>query len=392
MSKSPMQQPASNGVSDQTDTILRGATSLKDPQAAAAALAAQIGGSPAALRVVFASPDYDLDLLGPALFGDLADAPLIGCTTAGEIGPNGYLKDRGLTGFSLPKDEFEVDLAHFGGIREIDISGMGQRASQAVTAHSARSGPGQSFAMLLVDGLSMREDVLTSTIQGKLGGMPLCGGSAGQDLEFSATRLLVDGAFQADCATLALVKTARPFEVFKTQHFLPTETKLVVTGADPGVRRVTEIDGYPATTGYAKAIGIESDRLSPEVYSKYPLVVRVGGADYVRSVQSAGPDGSLVFLCAIDDGLVLTLASGVDLVENLEQQALALEEKLGHCALTLGFDCVLRRLECLEQGLEERVDVLLRRLSTVGFATYGEQIGAMHVNQTLTGVAIGPSA
>ena len=47
---------------------------------------------PSALRGVFCSPGHDPDLLGPALFGDLADAPLVGCTTAGEIGPGGYVE------------------------------------------------------------------------------------------------------------------------------------------------------------------------------------------------------------------------------------------------------------------------------------------------------------
>ena len=44
-------------------------------------------------------------------------------------------------------------------------------------------------------------------------------------------------------------------------------------------------------------------------------MVRLGGAEYVRSIQKANPDGSLSFYCAIDEGLVLTLSEGRDLLQ-----------------------------------------------------------------------------
>ena len=35
---------------------------------------------------------------------------------------------------------------------------------------------------------------------------------------------------------------------------------------------------------------------------------------------------------------------------------------------------------------------LYRKYNLVGFHTYGEQYNSMHLNQTLTGVAIGPKS
>jgi hypothetical protein len=37
-------------------------------------------------------------------------------------------------------------------------------------------------------------------------------------------------------------------------------------------------------------------------FAAHPLMVRAGGDYHVRSVQSANPDGSLTFYCAIDEG------------------------------------------------------------------------------------------
>ena len=53
----------------------------------------------------------------------------------------------------------------------------------------------------------------------------------------------------------------------------------------------------------------------------------------------------------------------------------------------LACDCVLRRMEAEEKQLTGRVSALLRAHRVVGFSTYGEQLNAMHVNQTMTGVA-----
>ena len=40
----------------------------------------------------------------------------------------------------------------------------------------------------------------------------------------------------------------------------------------------------------------------------------------------------------------------------------------------------------------DRVEALVRENHVIGFSSYGEQYGGVHVNQTLTGVAIGQLA
>jgi hypothetical protein len=60
---------------------------------------------------------------------------------------------------------------------------------------------------------------------------------------------------------------------------------------------------------------------------------------------------------------------------------------LGSLSGMLVFDCVLRRLECEQHGLTDRVGALLAAHRAVGFSTYGEQFNGMHMNQTLVAVA-----
>ena len=119
------------------------------------------------------------------------------------------------------------------------------------------------------------------------------------------------------------------------------------------------------------------------------MVVRLGGHSFVRSIKRVNPDDSLSFLCAIDEGVVLSVGQGSDLVGNLEQIFRGLESEIGPPDAVIAFDCILRGLELDQRRIRGTVGALMDRNKAVGFCTYGEQCEAMHMNQTLTGIAIG---
>jgi hypothetical protein len=222
-----------------------------------------------------------------------------------------------------------------------------------------------------------------------LGDLPLVGGSAGDDLEFRDTRVLVDGAFVADTAVLLLWVTTLPFALVKTQHFAAGEQRLVITRASPERRLVHEINGRPAAEEYSRLIGVSRDALGPELFSNHPLMLRFGGEYYVRSIQKVCGDGTLTFYCAIDEGVVLRLAHGENLVENLADAFAAARRAVPDPVLTIGCDCILRRVEIASKQIEAPVNRILAEHRVVGFSTYGEQYGSLHVNQTFTGVMLG---
>ena len=63
--------------------------------------------------------------------------------------------------------------------------------------------------------------------------------------------------------------------------------------------------------------------------------------------------------------------------------------ELGGTDFVLGFDCILRRLDSESRQVRHKVEELYQRFGVAGFHTYGEQFNAMHLNQTLTGIAFG---
>jgi hypothetical protein len=125
------------------------------------------------------------------------------------------------------------------------------------------------------------------------------------------------------------------------------------------------------------------------MFATHPVVVRVGGQDYVRSIQKVNPDGSLSFFCAIDEGLVLSAATNIDAYETLNTVFDDIEKQIGPTQLVLGCECVLRLLEREQIQDKGPMGTLLASRNVVGFNTYGEQYQGIHVNQTFTGVAFG---
>jgi hypothetical protein len=362
-----------------------------EEQAAVAELAAGLSGPGARLTLVFASSRYDPERLAAHLGAAFSDTTLIGCTTAGEIGPEGYASGS-LCGLSLAGGDLDFEAGLLENIGQLDARRMGAFAHglrERLRARHPGAADQRYFALMLVDGLCGREESVARAFHDGLGGIPLTGGSAGDELAFRETRVLYQGRLVSDAAVLLVGTTRAPFVVFKSHNFSATEGRLVVTGAIPEQRIVTEINGRPAAEEYARCVGLDPGRLDPYVFAAYPVVVRIGDTDFVRSIQRVQPDGSLVFFCAIDRGLVFKVARGDDLVARLEQTLGDIRTRIGEPAFILGFDCILRLLECRQRGVTGAVGEILARHRVIGFNSFGEQYQGMHINQTFTGIAFG---
>lgn len=352
---------------------------------------ASVAQPDAELVVFFCSSEYDLDVLASEMRRLFAGIHVVGCTTAGEIGPVGY-RQHSLTGMSFPSASCVTTSGLLDQLSRFDIA-KGRDFTQNLLQQLESRAPGasskSSFALLLIDGMSVREEPVAYAMQSALGNIMMFGGSAGDDMKFSGTWVYRDGGFHADSALLVLVSTTLPFRIFKTQHFVPGNERMVVTEADPARRMVFEINGLPAAAEYARLVGIDSDNLNPLRFAASPVVVIMDGTDYVRAIQTANDDGSLTFYSAIETGLVLRVAHGVDLANNLEQTFDRIREEIGPPQIVLGCDCILRNLEASMDGKKQRIGDIFRRNNTIGFSSYGEQFHGIHVNQTFTGCAVG---
>ncbi|MGD8356267.1 MAG: FIST N-terminal domain-containing protein [Methyloceanibacter sp.] len=340
--------------------------------------------------LVFFSQPYEAESLCAALSAKFPDVPVAGCSTSGEITSDGFSEQSVLV-VAFPEQGFHFVSSVIPEVKALSVD----RASEAVQALRARLDKPDGahydnlFAISLIDGLSRCEEAIVSAIAWALGDIPLVGGSAGDGLTLSGTSLLHNGRVYRGAALLLLVETEHPVRSFYCDHFEPTETKLVVTSSDTSTRTVYELNAEPAALEYANSVGLETSSLAPMSFAAHPVVVRIGGDYYCRSIQRVNDDGSLSFFCAIDDGVVLTVAEPRDMLKSMETEMERLDEAVGGVDFVLGFECVLRRLDAENRQMKRKVSELYRRYHVVGFHTYGEQYNAMHLNQTFTGVAIG---
>ncbi|MDX9912597.1 MAG: FIST N-terminal domain-containing protein [Phycisphaerales bacterium] len=361
-------------------------TTCVDARDAVTDLHAQLGDAPGSALIFYASPRVDFPAFARALHGAMG-TPSIGCTTAGEISSaEGHCEDGVVAVLVRSADfAFEPRLVE-------DASGFNVLRAQREIGPMIGGGAPPSFAITLIDGLSFAEEQVCASLANAMPHVPLVGGSAGDNLRFKSTWVAVNGQAAQNAVAMGMVRTALPFRVFQAHHFEPTFDRLVVTGAVPSERRVTEINGEVAAEGYARAVGLRADQLSPTVFAEHPVMLSIGGSYYVRSIQRVNDDGSLTFFCAIAEGLVLRVARGLDLPRSLERQLGDIASEIGELELVLGYDCILRRLEILSRGQRDEVGRILGKYPLIGFSTYGEQLNGLHMNQTLTGVALGRAA
>lgn len=370
--------------------VPRVTTEWSDTKTTTDALYAGLGDQLFAAIVVFATPNADLDGLTQGLKARVPDAHVLGCTTAGEIGDGGYI-DNSVVAVAFPAENFCVAPVVIENLGDLGAAGLSRLVLEARNdTASARPEFDNEFAMLLVDGLSRKEDQLVNALTPVLGPMPMFGGSAGDALKFKDTHISLDGVSYSNAAVLLLIRTQFSVRIFRFDNFEPTETRMVVTSADAEARVVHEINGEIAAREYARLVGKNPDALSPFIFAANPVVVKVGGQFHVRSIQQVEPNGHLKFFSAIDEGLVLTVAEGQNFAEHLDGALDSLCQVQTPAAI-IGCDCVLRRLDAEQSQKASAISRILAKYKVVGFSTYGEQYNGLHVNQTFTGVAVYPA-
>ncbi|WP_461518685.1 nitric oxide-sensing protein NosP [Porticoccus sp.] len=371
--------------------ILKHYSLSRDPDIAASELFEGLYQEDTECVIFFCSVEYDLPALAKALKKQFGDTPLLGCTTAGEISPLGNCKGS-ITGFSLPKKSFAVEAALIENLHNFSFSDTETILQDVIVSFKRKAikpAESHSFAFSLLDGLSIREELVLKSLHDALGEIPLVGGSAGDDLFFKDTHVFLGDKFFRNAAVMILVNTSCPFEVFSTHHLIPEENKLVVTAADAVDRVVQELNAEPAALEYSHVVGVPLEALSLTTFALHPVGVKLHDQFHIRAVQKVNDDLSLTFFCAIDEGVVLSTSRRGNLVEHLRETLESLEEKIGHPQLIIGCECILRQLEVVNLGIEDKISDLFRQYNVIGFETYGEQFNAQHVNQTFSGVAIG---
>jgi methyl-accepting chemotaxis protein len=206
--------------------------------------------------------------------------------------------------------------------------------------------------------------------------VPIAGGSAGDDLEMTATHVLRDDEVATDAVGLGLVESRTPPVVTVAHGHEPISPPLEVTRSDGAV--VHELDGEPAFEVWKRHVrdrtadeGVDVDELDAGdealsmALTRYAFGLQTGQGLKIRwPGLTTATDGPLQFTCSVPEGAMLRVTAG-----SRESQI----ESARRAAGALVFDCICRSTT-LGDEFGAAVDAMAETLDVplLGFETYGE--------------------
>jgi hypothetical protein len=376
-----------------------GSSDLLDSAAAgrAAALAAT-GGKTAKLLIVFASHGHAPQALIDSIADATGDAPLIGCTTAGEIAATGP-SDNGVVIVALGGDGFVVRSA---GAEAVDGK---LREASATVAACARGLESEYKALLLLsDGLGGDQDEVVRGAYSVVGAsVPLVGGCAGDDLKMKDTVQFHDRRVLHGAVVGAAISSDSPIGIGVRHGWRRVGEAMLVTSSSDN--HVYALDDKPALDTYLDKLGVQGlARTDPAAFTQFaithPLGISRRSGEQVRFIAGANfddrslscianvPQGGLAWFMEGDENSVLeaTDAACTDAIA-----ALGGRKPIGFVA----FDCIARRGVLGTSGIVQEVERIGSHADgapVAGFYTYGE-IARTHGtsgfhNQTLVVLAL----
>jgi hypothetical protein len=331
--------------------------------------------------VFFASSIFDQQSISQMMKETFSNAQVFGCSTAGEIVSGKVLKNA-IVAMAFDEEtisDVKVEIAQ--NIKAgTDIKGIFNNFGQYYSIPANKMSPDEYVGMILIDGLSLAEEKIMDMV-GDLTNVVFVGGSAGDDLKFSATHVCANGQAYTNAAVLALIKPAVGFDFIKTQSFRTLDKRLMATKVNESSREIIEFNNQPAAKTYAEALNTTPDDLSNR-FIHNPVGLLIGNDIYVRSPQQTKGD-NVVFYCVIKQGVELALLESTNIVKDTRASVEEKRNGNGNISGIINFHCILRTLDLEQQGLTEEYGKIFSDIPTIGFSTYGEEYLG-HINQTST--------
>ncbi|HEV3460902.1 MAG TPA: FIST N-terminal domain-containing protein [Candidatus Dormibacteraeota bacterium] len=377
-----------------------GRSAARDARAAGEEAASQaLEQDKASLLVVFCSDAYDLELLIRTISERSGGAPLIGCSTAGEIGASGP-GDSSVIVTALGGEGFSIATALATG-----ASGRLRLASAEVAASVSRLAERpHKVLMLLSDGLSGDQQEVVRGAYSVVGAaVPLVGGCAGDDLKMKRTYQFHGTQVVTDAVVGAAIASDSPMGIGVRHGWRRVGEPMLVTGSADN--RVYTLDDKPALDIYLDRLNAPAGaRTDAAAFTRFAITHPLGlsrrSGEEVRFVGEANfEDRSLICIAGVPQGGLAWFMEGDD-TSVLEATDAACSDALasldGHRPVGfLAFDCIARRGVLGDEGIRRevsRIGLHAGGAPIAGFYTYGEiartnGVSGFH-NQTLVILAL----
>ncbi len=327
----------------------------------------------ARLLLVFATSDHDLRDVAAGVAEIARATPVVGCTTAGEIAPDGPASGT-VSALALGGDGLSFSATAVSATG--DPRDAGARAAACVGDVADRD---HQVLLLLTDGPNeIQPDVVRGAYSVAGAGVPLVGGLAGHGAPRGRPALLYGGAVLDASVIGVAIGSDAPIGVGVRHGWSAVGEPMLVTRATTD--RVLELDGRPAAHVYRERLGADpAVALTMGTTLTHPLgMQRRSGEAHARWVDDDGaadgslrgvvPAGALVWMMA-SDAAGVTAAADAACREALD--ALGDDDPLALVA----FDCNARLSFLGEEGARDEVARLAAHAgdaALTGLYTFGE--------------------
>ena len=346
----------------------------------------QLDNQPPTFLILFADSKYDHPTLLNSI-SQVTNAPLIGCTTAGEITPQGPSEN------SLIIVAFSTSQIHFS-------TGIGQNLSQqpvkaaeqaAQTALSqCRQPDTRKTFLFFTDGLTANQVAVLQGLQNILGeNFEIVGATAADCTDFQKTYVYHQGQVYNDSLVGVLIAGDIVTGTGIRTGWQSVGNSLKCTKAKNRV--VYELDNQPALDIYSLYLDTERSQKLPQISFEYPFGI-ISNTQQLTNHQAQTPylplracininqeDKGLTFGTEIPEGSLLTItaASRQELIHQTQTAAQLAKDLLvgAKPLLVLNFASLGRRLVLKQRSDEELAtikEILGQDVPMAGFYTYGE--------------------
>lgn len=344
--------------------------------------------------IFFATSAVNFQELQASIRNRFSCAQIIGSTTSGEITGDGFAtKTIVLNAIADSKTSFSAVLVD--DANKFPIISKNKIISAAKDIGINLSSPDthrDSFAISLICGLKNIEEgflaMFYSFVTDK--DFLVCGGTAGDDLKFTATYVSANGECSDSGAVLLFVKTTRQFEIYKENIFQKSGKSVRLSDVQHETHTVRSIDGMNPRKRYAEIIGISESGANDAILD-HPFGRTFGDNIFIASLVSFDKNGILTTYARVIQDSVQEILEPMDPIAITEESCQKILKKIPEPSCVILFNCILRTIGFDKKGQQIPVNAIWKKYFPAysGFSTYGEQFGHINSNQTLVALVMG---
>jgi hypothetical protein len=331
------------------------------------------------LVLVFSSTKrFNENKLQDTLKSRYPTAQIVGCSTSGEISPNGVFDDS----IQITAIQWEKVIQRVVQSKSAKMQDSFQAGADLATQLKTTT---LRTVLLISDGLHVNGSELINGFQSVLGDIPIIGGLAGDGSAFSKTlQIFNDTVSDNMIIAIGLYGDALITSSGALGGWKPYGPPRKVTKSEKNV--VYELDGKPALPLYKMYIGAAFSKDLPSSGLKFPLAIIEEGNRDVEKIRTLlaidEHNNSLTFAGNIDEGETIRLCQtnhdklveGAGAAANLVLDGLG-DQQTNQTGLALCVSCVGRKGVMTEKVVDEVKlvqQILGSQTRIAGFYSYGE--------------------